>query len=75
MSDLPWLPLAGGALAGLAVALLIVLFVQLRRRGRLPVLEAEVHGLVAVVPHPHQHHPGHHDEQAEDADDVGLGLA
>jgi hypothetical protein len=32
MSDLPWLPLAGGALAGLAVALLIVLFVQLRRR-------------------------------------------
>jgi ribonuclease Y len=32
MSDLPLLPLAGGALAGLAVALLIVLFVQLRRR-------------------------------------------
>jgi ribonuclease Y len=32
MSDLPWLPLAGGALAGLAVALLTVLFIQLRRR-------------------------------------------
>jgi ribonuclease Y len=32
MSDLPLLPLAGGALVGLAVALLIVLFVQLRRR-------------------------------------------
>ena len=32
MSDLPLLPLAGGALAGLAVALLIVLYVQLRRR-------------------------------------------
>jgi len=32
MSDLPLLPLAGGALIGLAVALLIVLFVQLRRR-------------------------------------------
>ncbi len=32
MSDLPWLPLLGGALAGLAVALLIVLIVQLRRR-------------------------------------------
>ena len=32
MSDLPLLPLIGGALAGLAVALLIVLFVQLRRR-------------------------------------------
>jgi ribonuclease Y len=32
MSDLPWLPLLGGALAGLAVALLIVLILQLRRR-------------------------------------------
>ncbi len=32
MSDLPLLPLAGGALAGLAVALLLVLFIQLRRR-------------------------------------------
>ncbi len=32
MSDLPLLPLAGGALAGLAVALVIILFVQLRRR-------------------------------------------
>ncbi len=32
MPDLPLLPVVGGALAGLAVALLIVLFVQLRRR-------------------------------------------
>ncbi len=32
MSDLPWLPLLGGALAGLTVALLIVMIVQLRRR-------------------------------------------
>ena len=32
MSDLPLLPLAGGAFVGLAVALLIVVFVQLRRR-------------------------------------------
>ncbi len=32
MSDLPLLPFAGGALAGLAVALLLVLILQLRRR-------------------------------------------
>jgi ribonuclease Y len=32
MPDLPLLPVAGGALAGLAVALVIILFVQLRRR-------------------------------------------
>jgi len=49
MSDLPWLPLLGGALAGLAVALLIVLIVQLRRRAAGRDVVASAHSEAASL--------------------------
>ncbi len=49
MSDLPWLPLLGGALAGLAVALLIVLILQLRRRAAGRDVVASAHSEAASL--------------------------